>query len=696
MIVDSFEKLGKRFSQKKHWRTILFWAVSVISLITIGLPVSLRPSPFTLKVGEVTFQDIRAPRSFSYTSEILTKQARDAAEKSVSPTFLPADPQEARKQFENLNQVFGEIEGIRLSSSLTLDEKVRQIQTNPKINLTQETAKYCFSISDTKWGQLKNESYLVFEQIIRNPINSDQLDSVKKNIPNYIGYSFSEKDVELISQIISPFIRVNSVYSNEKTNEAVQAAREKVIPIIRSYTSGEMIVFSGQVVTPLIWETLQSLGLVQLKNEPLDLISAGLLILVSLLIPILYFRQVKKPIGEDPSSLILISILFVFFILTAKLVISNHTVLPYLFPVIAFGLVISSLFDYEMGIIGLLPLGILVSYILSNNLELIIYYLLTGTLAIFILGKGRRLITFFTTGLAIGAIGSAVIFVFHLASGFFDFEEMITMTGIAFLNGLGSISLALLLQNYSAALLGRTTALQLMDLSRPDHPLLQYLLLKAPGTYQHSIQTANLAEQAARMVKADPLLARVGALYHDIGKTKNPSFFIENQERGDFDVHENLDPKESARTIIRHVNDGVLLAKKHNLPPQIVKFITEHHGNTIARFQYQQMKKSQLDINQAIDRKQFTYPGHSPRTRETAILMLADGCEARVRAENPKNEIELQKIVEECINYYIQEHQLDNVNLTLRDIKQVEDSFVVSLSTQAHKRIKYPSLHPKK
>ena len=696
MIVDSFEKMSKHFSKYKNWRIILFAFLCISSVIIIGLPISLRSSPYALKVGDVTFQDIRAPRSFSYTSEFLTNQARDVAEKSVQPVFIPADPLDARRQFENLKQSIDVIEEIRLMDDLNLDQKVQRLINDPALSLDNDTARYCISITNPKWMQIKNESYRVFELIIRNQINSDQLENVKNNIPNFIGYAFSEKDVQLISYLISPFITVNSVYSNEKTNEAVQAAREKVTPVVRSYTTGEMIVFSGQVITPIIYETLQYLGLVQQRDEPLDLLSAAFLVIGSLLVPALYLRQARKPVSDDVSALILVSILFVIFLLVAKLVITNHTVLPFLFPIAAFGLVISSLFDYELGVVGFIPLCILVSYLLSNNLELVVYYLLTATISIFILGKGRRLITFFMTGMGIGIFGSSVILVFRLTSGFINIEEIITLVGIAFLNGLGTISITLLLQNYTAALLGRTTALQLMDLSRPDHPLLQLLLLKSPGTYQHSIQAANLAEQAARAVRADPLLARVGALYHDIGKTSNPEFFIENQERGEIDAHEDMDPRESANIIIRHVKDGMALAKKYGLPPQIINFITEHHGNTIARFQYMQMLNQKDSQKRKIDRKKFTYPGQPPRTRETAILMLVDGCEARARAEKPRTESALRKMVKETIEYYVREQQLDNVNLTLRDLKLIEDSFVYTLSNVSHKRIQYPDFKTKK
>ena len=446
---------------------------------------------------------------------------------------------------------------------------------------------------------------IVFEQIIRSPITEDQLSVIKKNISAYIGFAFSENDVDLITQLISPFIIVNSSYSNEKTNEAVQIARENVSPVINYYAAGEIIVFSGQLITPQIWEALQSLGLVQSTNEPFDLLATFLLIITTLTVPSLFLRQMKRNLFDDSTALILISALFLIFLGFAKLVISNHTILPYLFPIAAFGLTIGSIFDYETGIISLIPLSILVCFILTNNIELIIYYWLSSTTAIFILGKGRRLFIFFIAGLVIGLVGSAVITAFRLATGYLDVEGLITLIGIAFLNGIGSISLTLLLQYVIALLLGRTTALQLMELSRPDHPLLQFLLINAPGTYQHSLQTAHLAEQAASIVKADPLLARVGALYHDVGKANNPEYFIENQEKDQINTHENIEPIKVAHTIIKHVEDGVTLAKKYKLPPQIINFILEHHGNTIARYQYMLSLKKTTKSRGKTNKKPF-------------------------------------------------------------------------------------------
>jgi putative nucleotidyltransferase with HDIG domain len=240
-----------------------------------------------------------------------------------------------------------------------------------------------------------------------------------------------------------------------------------------------------------------------------------------------------------------------------------------------------------------------------------------------------------------------------------------------------------------------TTALQLMELSRPDHPLLQQLLRNAPGTYQHSLQVANLAEQAAERIDADTLLTRVGALYHDVGKTLNPIFFIENQAAGSPNPHDSLDPYESSEIIIRHVTDGLELANKYRLPSRIQDFISEHHGSMITRYQYIKAVERAGGDEDAVDEEPFRYPGPRPRSRETAILMLADGSEARVRAGKPKDADELRFMIEGIVQARMTSGQLGNTDLTLRDLEEIVDSFTATLRGIYHPRIEYPKLAEK-
>jgi putative nucleotidyltransferase with HDIG domain len=282
-----------------------------------------------------------------------------------------------------------------------------------------------------------------------------------------------------------------------------------------------------------------------------------------------------------------------------------------------------------------------------------------------------------------------LVIAYRILNSFIDISGASALIGAAFANGVISISLALILQFLLSQLLGKTTAMQLMDLSRPDHPLLHELLTSAPGTYQHSLQLANLAEQAAREVNGDALLTRVGALYHDVGKTKNPLFFIENQPVGKIDTHEAMDPVLTAATIIRHVTDGVKLAKKHRIPPQIQDFILEHHGTTLTRYQYSQAV-SDAGSAEKVEKSLFQYPGPIPHRKETAILMLADGSEARMRSENPESIDDIERIVRLSIDSYMQAKQLDNADVTLKDIQTIKNSFTRTFKNSYHHRIKYP------
>ena len=220
--------------------------------------------------------------------------------------------------------------------------------------------------------------------------------------------------------------------------------------------------------------------------------------------------------------------------------------------------------------------------------------------------------------------------------------------------------------------------------------MLQFFLRNAPGTYQHSLQVANLAEQAAENIGADALLTRVGALFHDIGKAMNPAFFIENQTHGELNTHDDLDPVDSSAAITQHVLDGIKLARKHRLPRRIDDFILEHHGTMLTRYQYSQALEAAGGDESKVDSEKFRYPGPSPRSRETALLMLADGTEARVRAGRPGNEEELRKIVHGAIEHVQKSGQLDHTQLTLSDLNKIEESFVTTLRGSFHPRIEYP------
>ncbi len=281
---------------------------------------------------------------------------------------------------------------------------------------------------------------------------------------------------------------------------------------------------------------------------------------------------------------------------------------------------------------------------------------------------------------------------YRLQDNLADLVGITTLTLAAFFNGMASASLTLILQFLFAQLLGLATALQLLEISRPDHPLQQFILQNAPGSYQHSLQVAIMAEQAADRIGADSLLVRVGAVYHDAGKALNPLFYIENQIPGKLNPHDDLDPVVSAQTIIRHVPDSVQLAKKYRLPSRIIDFMREHHGTMLTRYQFARALEAARDDPEKVDINLFRYPGPRPQSRETALLMLADGCQARARAELPQDEEELTMLVRKVIAYCQQEGQLDDTRLTLRDLNVITEAFVKTLQNTYHPRIRYPEI----
>jgi putative nucleotidyltransferase with HDIG domain len=270
----------------------------------------------------------------------------------------------------------------------------------------------------------------------------------------------------------------------------------------------------------------------------------------------------------------------------------------------------------------------------------------------------------------------------------FNTQGLVQMGLMTALNGGLAASIALIGYFVMGNLFGITTSLQLTELSRPTHPLLRQLLLKSPGTYHHTIVVSNMAERAAAAIDADAFLTRVGAYYHDIGKTVRPYFFTENIAPG-MNPHEKLDPFTSAQIIISHVTDGLDLAERYHLPQRIRDFIREHHGRSLVKYFYYKALQEASE-GQVVDEADFRYPGPNPRSKETAILMLADTCEAAVRAVRPPNRDALGELVTNLIDERVANGELDESDLTFRELQMTKAVFLRVLEGVNHPRISYP------
>lgn len=665
----------------------------LVSIMTFGaliLPVALRPGAVPVQVGDVSPSDFQAPESIEYVSEVRTEEARLAAESAVTPVYASPAPSIARGQIERLRATLQYIALVREDENAAPEQKEADIASLSDITLKTDTIQKILELTPTRWDTIQQEALSVLEQVMRGRIRDQDLESVRRTVPSLVSLALNEDQAAIVSELVSAFVAPNSVYSPELTESAKATARESVQPVMEEYKQGETIILRGQIITAAQLEALQEFGLIREASPWQDYAGAGALVITIAIFVNLYFSQRQLPFLFDARSLIVIALIFILFIISVRLTIENHTVLPYAFPLPAMGLLLATLFGLDAGIIFSMALALLASYGMPNALDLAPYYLISSLMGVLMLGTARRVWTFFRAGMGIAGAGIIVLLAFRVPFTTYDGIALLQLAGAAIFSGLASASIALLLQYFLAQALGLTTALQLIEISRPDFPLLQFFLRNAPGTYQHSLQVANLAEQAAELIGADALLTRVGALFHDVGKAINPIYFIENQVPGTVNKHDELDPAESARIIIAHVHDGVALARKHRLPRRIDNFIREHHGTMIASYQYNKALEAAGGDTSKVDIEQFRYPGPRPGSRETALLMLADGSEARARAESPRDEETIRKLILSTIEQAQKQGQLDHTQLTFRDLSIVTDTFVNILRGTFHPRIVYP------
>lgn len=668
----------------------LIAAVSLVSFAVLINPVGLRPSLQTVGVGDVAQTTIQSPRDIEYVSEVRTAEARTAAESAVQPVYSTPDPAIARQQIDRLRTSLQNITAIRNNIELTTQEKHDQLLALSDIRLKPETVDYLLGISDSRWDSVQAEAVRVLEQVMRRAIYQDKLDAAQAGVSSFVSLTFSEQQSGLVSELVESFVVPNSFFSQELTDAAKTAARDAVKPIVQTYKTGETIVPAGEIVTPADMEAFQQLGMIRPGQSWEDLAaSASIVLICAAFVPLYFYRRPRSVAMNNPRNLLIISLVFIVTLIGARLF-AERTLAPYGYPIQAAALLFTALFGMEVGFVFAIPLSILSAFNLPNAFDLIPFYMFSSILGLLALGPARRFWGFLRAWIAISLAGAAALFAFRIPLITLDWVGVLQYAGVLVFAGFSSASIALLLQYVLAQILGLTTSLQLLDISRPDFPLLQFFLRNAPGTYQHSLQVANLAEQAAEKIGADPLLTRVGALFHDIGKALNPNFFIENQVPGSLNAHTDAKPEEVAATIIRHVTDGVQLARKNRLPRRLHDFILEHHGTLITNYQYNQaMEAAGGDISK-VDIEKFRYPGPRPSSRETALLMLADASEARARAERPADDDDIRALVTSVIQTVQKYNQLDDTLLTLRDLRLITESFVTTLRGTYHPRIQYP------
>jgi len=639
-----------------------------------------------LDEGDVSDSDIRAPHEITYVSQILTEEARDSAEAAVRDVYDPPDARVTRQQVTKARQILDYIDSVRQDSYASPEQQRQWIAAIPDLSLSAVVIDQILSLSEEDWQEVQTETLSVVDQAMREEIRESQLDQARRRVSALVGLELSDVQAGIVSELARDLIKPNSFYNAQKTDEAKRLARESVPPVSRTIAQGEIILREGDIVTSLAVEAFSALGLRQAGIEWQEIVSTVIFVLLIAIVLELYLFRFRQEYWVRWRRMLLLFLLLVLFILAAKLMVSDQATLSYLLPTAALSMLLTVLLGPQLAITVTVLFSMVVGFMAGGSLELTVYALAGGLIASLSLCRVESLGAFLWAGVYVALANLAVILAFHLPSQDYTTVQLLTIAGFSLVNGGLSASLTLAGFYLLGTLFDITTSLQLMELARPTHPLLRELLLKAPGTYHHSILVSNLAEEAAGRIGADPLLARVGAYYHDVGKIVRPYFFVDNQVEG-INVHERLDPRTSAQIVISHVKDGLDLAKKYRLPSKVRDFIPQHQGTGLATYFYCKAREGEGDT---VNEENFRYPGPKPQTKETAIVMLADSCEAVVRAERPASVEEIEAVVRKVISGKMLDGQLDECDLTLRDLDGIRDAFVSILQGVFHPRIKYP------
>jgi putative nucleotidyltransferase with HDIG domain len=684
--------IDKRMATKlTPGKLLIFWLLGAFFALGIAatLIVPLLSANRTVQVGQVMTSDVLAPRDVSYVSEIETERRRAQAERSVQEVYTPQDAALSRQQVAHVRQVLEFIRATRDDAITPLAERRAAIESVPDVLLTAAQIDRILVLQDSAWQTVADETLAVIDSALREQITDKNLSEKRARLSTFIKITLNEEYATLVGALAQGLIVPNSFLDEATTAQRRADARNGVAPVQISYVAGQVVVRAGDVVTDLQVEALEQLGLSTPRVQLGDIAGLALTALLAASVMGLYLWRYEQELFRSPRNLILLFALLLLFLISARLIIPGRTLIPYLFPAAALSMLLAVLLGPGLAIAASLMLAGLIGVMSDGSLELMIYFALGSVIATLTISRVERLNVFFWAGVYVALGNAMVVLAFRLPADNTDTVGLLTLIAVAVGNGGLSAAITLAGLFLFGSAFDLATTVQLLDLARPNHPLLTELMYKAPGTYHHSLMVANMAEQAALRIGANALLTRVGALYHDIGKTMRPYMFTENQIGGS-NVHDQFDPQTSAEIIISHVSDGLEMARKARLPSRVCAFIAEHHGTMSASFLYQKALDAANGDTSKVDENSFRYPGPKPQSRETALLMLADGAEATVRSEQPGSPEKVAEIVDKIVDSRVAMGQLDESPLTLHDIRIAREAFIATLQGVFHPRLKYP------
>ncbi len=550
-----------------------------------------------------------------------------------------------------------------------------------------------------RWAIVRTEAARILDSLLRTELRDTEVAEKRTRLAGLMAADLNEQERALAAQLISALVVPNSSYNAELTQQERDRRAAAVMPVRVQILPGEFIVRRGEVLTPEDIEKVDALGLGETRPDVASLFGWFLLAVLIVGTMLGWMWRFRPKLWHRDNALVLTGILVVGATIALKLT-ADRAILQFFLPTAAIGMLLAILLDASLAMVVIALVAIIGGAVNGLSLEFAAYVLMGGMAGIVAIRRGDRLQVFVQAAVAVFVVNAAVVTIFSLL-GARDVRGVIELWFASGISAAGSGVAAVGTFAVIGSVFGILTVFQLLELANPSQPLLRRLLVETPGTYHHSLMVGNLAERAAEAIGADPLVTRVAAYYHDVGKLANPLGFIENQAGGE-NIHDQLDPAVSAQIVKQHVADGIDLAYKSKLPKALIAYIPQHHGTAIMSYFYARAKEKAAEpyggiataegakAAAAVDPRPFRHIGPKPQTREAALIMLADGVEASVRSLSSRDEPAIRAMVSRIIEERIADDQFDECDLTLRDLELIREAFVGQLLGMYHTRIAYP------
>ncbi|MGX9135315.1 HD family phosphohydrolase [Rummeliibacillus sp. JY-2-4R] len=665
---------------------------------------------YDIKLFQLSPKTIRSVKTVEDTQK--TEEDRERVASEVSPVYS-FSPDVAKNQAAIIKSTFDYIIEIKNSSKnnkknsnrekvleeeiKSIGEKLDKIDSNGQIiRFTNQELSTLLSQDEQELIDTRDALATIVEKKLSEPIRQEQVTDAKASVEKSVRESIMIPNV--LRSIAIPFARTSIVETekidSEQTKERIEQAKASVDPT--RILLGQIIVQEGQVIDRDVYRQLQLTGMISNKQSLKPIIGLALFVMLQMSFFYAAFYNWKTDTKVKIRNIIITMIIYISSIIVMELLdlVSSEfdVIVGFLFPAAVVSMLIRVIVNERIAILATMMTSAVGGIVFQKGyssvlqMEVSLYIVFAGFASIYFMRNEEKRSNLMTTSLYVSAVNIAFIaFYLLLSQSNYGPKELLYYFIAAIASAILSGALTLGLQPFIESAFGMLSTYRLVELSNPNHPLLKKILMETPGTYHHSVMVANLADAACEAIGANGLLARVGCYYHDIGKTKRPGFFVENQMSG-INPHDQLPSSTSRDIIIAHAEDGAKILEQHKMPKEIIDIARQHHGTSLLKFFYYKEK----DINSEVHECDYRYAGPKPQTKEIAIISIADSVEAAVRSmKNPTSD-GIKQLVHNIVQDKLQDGQFDECDLSFRELIKVENVFCETLNGIFHSRIEYP------